>query len=197
MKPSAKTSKSPEALSPLRSLESHVVAGHGKRGTVPGAVEGNESAAFVFGGELRAFVKHEVHRRPVRGESGNREIVLAAASGSLAVAAILGLQEQFFLSVIVEAVGPAEVGSLRGAIEGLGGTLGIFFGGEHIAPERVELIAAVHGDVNRAVMPGDGRHLAHSGGEIERRQTASGPACFRRTSRCRPRFRAASRGLRP
>src|ERR1700722_11252983 len=142
-------------LSAREGLERHVIAGLRQRRAVPGSVKCDERAALVFLGKFLAGIEHDVHRRPMRGEGCNGSREGAATVRGLAVSAIFGIGEKFLLSVIVEAIRPAEVGALLGAIQRLGGTVGIFLRRELARPHDVQLIAIVHGYIERAIVPRD------------------------------------------
>src|SRR6185436_9591712 len=79
--------------------------------------------------------------------------------------AVLRVEDEGLHAVVVEAVRPSEVGALHRAIQRLSGTLGVVFVRERFGPERVELIAIVHRDEERVVVPRDRRHLTKAGGE--------------------------------
>src|SRR5205814_5175613 len=92
-------------------LERDVVAVLRHRGTIPRSVERDEQAAAILGRELRAAVEHQIERRPVRGKADDRRGELRAAAGLLAVSTVFRIEQQLLLSVIEEAVRPAEVRS--------------------------------------------------------------------------------------
>src|SRR5262249_17840451 len=117
--------------------------------------------------KLRAAIEHQVQWRPVRGERGQRRGELATATHLLAVAAVLGVQQELLLTVVVETERPAEVRTLHRAIERLRRALGVLLRGELARPHQIELIAVVHGDEERVFVPGDRGHLSQTGGELD------------------------------
>jgi hypothetical protein len=68
-----------------------------------------------------------------------------------------------------------EIRALHGAIQRFSRPLGVVFRRERIRPEDVELIAVVHHDVERTLVPRDRGHLTQAGGE-------SSAACLLRLS---------------
>src|SRR5262245_19070723 len=74
----------------LERHEAYVEAVHRERRPVPRAMEDDERAVAVFGAELRAGVEDQADRRVMRGEVGDRLLVLRAVALHLGVAAVLG-----------------------------------------------------------------------------------------------------------
>src|SRR5262249_43074966 len=101
----------------------------------------------------------------MRRKARDRRRELFATSNGLAVAPVLGIEQELLLAVVEEAIWPSEIGSLFRPEHWFGGTLGVLLRRELTLPERVELIATVHHDIQCVVMPGDGGHLSQSGRE--------------------------------
>src|SRR5262249_31215893 len=74
--------------------------------------------------------------------------------------------EERLESVIEETVRPAEVRALDGSIQRLRRAFGVVLHREVLRPEHVELIAIVHRDIERVVVPRDGRHLTQGCREL-------------------------------
>ena len=128
-------------------------------------MERDERAALIFLRELRPGVEHQRDGRPVRRKGDDRRFELRAAAYSFSVAAVLGIQQQGVLRVVVEAVRPAEV--VAGAIDAvhrLGRTRLVILRLKQIRPQLVQRIAVVHHQVKRAVVPRDRDHLPKTGG---------------------------------
>src|ERR1700691_3739544 len=104
-------------------------------------MECDERSALILLRELIAAVEHEVHRRTVCGEGCHRGGELGTAAHLLAVAAVLGVEQKLLLSIVEEAIWPAEIRSLHRAIHRLGRALGVLLGREPVWPEDVELVA--------------------------------------------------------
>src|SRR5713226_3657735 len=126
-------------------------------------MESDEGSVAVAGGKLVPRVEHEIDRRPMRRKCRGRKCKSAgAASLRFSIAAIFRIEKKLLLPIIVETIGPAEIRSLFRAKQHLGRAFGIVFSRKLVRPERVELIAIVHRDIE-AVMPRDGKHLAEAG----------------------------------
>src|SRR5665213_3214891 len=126
-------------------------------------MERDESASTIPRGKLMATVKHDVERGPVCRIERYGKCVLAAPASRLAVTAVFRVHNQFLQLEIVETVRPAKILPHDSAIHGLSRQGGIVLCREFLWPQRIELIAVIHHDVNRAVVPRDCRELAQAG----------------------------------
>src|SRR5689334_18701183 len=109
-------------------------------------MERDERAVAILRRKLRAGIEHEVHWRPMRRESRYRRSELGAAPHGFPVAAVLGVEDKLLLPVVVEAIGPAEVGTRDRAIEGLRRPLCVFLRREFSGPQGVDRVAILHSD---------------------------------------------------
>src|SRR5262245_22814509 len=86
-----------------------------------------------------------------------------AAIGLLAIATVLRIRDQLLLRVVVEAVGPSEIRSVANLHEILRRPLRVLLRRELARPRGIEAVAVVHHRPERAVVPGDARHLPQAG----------------------------------
>src|SRR5580704_17406338 len=126
-------------------------------------MESDERTTFIARRELTARVEHHIHRSPVGWVAGDWKRKCAAPPHCLAVAAILRVKQQLLLRIVEKAIRPTEIKPLRGAVHRLGRTSGILLSGKLLRPQYVQLVPAVHHDIERAVVPCDRWLLAKSG----------------------------------
>src|ERR1700691_3298479 len=129
-------------------------------------MEGDECSTLIASRELASRVEHHIHRSPVRRIARDRERKFAAAPTGFAVAAILGVQQQLLLAVVEKAIGPAEIQSQGCAVHRLSRTLRILLRAKFPRPQNIQLVAAVHYDVHRPIVPGNGWLLAEPGHKL-------------------------------
>src|ERR1700761_352219 len=129
-------------------------------------MEGDERSALIACGKLAAGIKRHVHRGPMCRIAGDRKRESAAASYDFAIAAIFRIKQELLLGVSEKAVGPAKIKSQGRTVHWLGGAGGILLSSKFARPQNVQLVAAVHDDINGAIVPGDGRFLAQSSDKL-------------------------------
>ena len=160
-------------------------------------MEGDERATLIFRREHFAVIEGHGDGRPVGRERRDRRLEFRAAAGGFSVAAVFRIQQHLLLAVIEEAKRPAEVVTLRRCDTCEPRRDGPHFPWlEKASPQRVSsLIAAVHGDPERAIVPRRWcGHLPQAGGVLHRAiRLLLVQACSHRTSRCRRAAQAVGR----
>src|ERR1700733_8782357 len=140
-------------------LKRHVRRRLRQRSTIPGAMESDEGSAPITSGELAARVEHHIHRSPVRRKAGDRQCKRTEAPYRLAIAAILRIEHQLLVNIIEKTIRPTKIQSLGCSVHGLRRKRRILFRGKLARPKNIQLIPAVHHDIDRAVVPCDRRFL--------------------------------------
>ena len=144
-KPSAKTTKGPEALPPASGWNTDIIAALRPRRAIPRAVEGDESAATIGRRELRSLIDFHVVRSRMAGEERDRRAFIRADADLLAIAAIFGRQHKPLLIAVEIALRPSIVAAALKQHHFFGGKVLALFGGVEFRPVFVELVAAVLG----------------------------------------------------